>query len=162
MGAIEKRFSQNSKANVHLGNIHSQNVNAQNVNTQNGHWHSAPKATLFSNCSNMLQLPCFMCGVRQLGTIPAAPCRHGNKYTEFLLTTLPHVVLFCSFRLSGTALLPVCATGFLGLVPSRPATRRFQMWERLGHSFTSSMMEPSKYGKIQPPTSLFQNGPIRI
>ena len=82
--------------------------------------------------------------------------------TQFLLTTLPRIVLFCSFRLSGTALLPACATGFLGLVLSRPATRRFQMWERLGHSFTSSTTEPSKYEKIQHPTSLFQNEPIRI
>ena len=46
--------------------------------------------------------------------------------------------------------------------PCRPATRRFQTWEKLGQSSTSSMTEPSKYGKIQQPTSLFQNEPIRI
>ena len=56
----------------------------------------------------------------------------------------------------------VCATGFQGLVLSRPATRRFQTWERSGHSSTSSMTEPSKYGKIQQPTSSFQNELIRI
>ena len=68
--------------------VHSQNIHSQSVNARNDSDIVSPKlpySVTVAICYNCLAL---MCGVRQLGNIPASPCCHGS-INQHSLTHIP-------------------------------------------------------------------------